>query len=113
MNPKSFVGKFSEIAHFNSEDQTAILEKAQYEAFVKLNLAGRATAYLVLCMVAGFVVGMTPLFIFGFSNFLALPPLATGMLLSILVYQRLYRKLLQRGLSEVLEVDAAEQRIQQ
>jgi hypothetical protein len=103
MNTAIFVGKFPEIAHLSKEEQLQLLEKARYEAFVKLGLAGKAALLVAACPVVGFVIAMIPVVILGASGAIWLAvSLFLGIAFANLACQRLYHGLLNRGLKSVL-----------
>lgn len=101
MNSTRYVGKISEISHLPEAEQVAAIEKARHEAFVNLGLAGRAAAYLIMCLVLGFLIAALPVLFLGFPTIIGLPFLAGGILFANLTYQKLYFGLLIRGLKNI------------
>lgn len=101
MNSKRYVGKISEISHLPEAEQVAAIEKARYEAFVNLGLAGRAATYLITCLVLGFLIAVLPIFFLGFPTIIGFLFLAGGLLFANLTYQKLYLGLLIRGLKNI------------
>ncbi len=102
MNVKRFVGKFEQLKGYAPEQQEALLERARYEAFVTLNLVGKATIYLLGCLLLGFIVAISPLLL-GYHGLVFIVSLTAGILLGQFIYRRLYAKLLQKGLIQVLD----------
>lgn len=102
MNSKSFIGKFPAIAGRDEAVQAALLEEARHEAFVTLGLAGKAAFYMVTCMLLGFAIAVAPMLLVGFKTIVQLLSLAVGLGVASYLYQRLYRRLLARGLEKVL-----------
>lgn len=102
MNTKYYIGSFKEIASLPTEEQSILLEKARYEAFVTQGLASKSALYLVLCLLFGFTVGAIPSLVFGFHAIYSSLYLAVGIGITVLLYQRLYGGLLYVGLKQIL-----------
>lgn len=102
MNSKSYVNSFSEIRLNSKEEQEEILEKARYEAFTTLNLAGKATLYLVICVLVAFIAGSLPLFFLDFSPVVNAVSTGVGVAIAIVIYRAMYGRLLHQGVIYVL-----------
>ena len=101
MNTNRFVDSFDEIRDLSREDQLKILEQARWAAFSQLGLAGQSALYLVLTVVIGFIIAAVATAVTG----LVLMPVWVGLsvLGSVLLYQRLMKGLLHKGLASVLK----------
>lgn len=102
MNTKLFIGRFPQIASLENSEQKTLLEQARYEAFVTLNLSGKATFYMVACMLLAIALAVLPTLLLGFNSVVQIFSLAIGLAAAGYLYQRLYRSLLLRGLENVL-----------
>ena len=96
------MGKFPAIAHLSDDAQIDLIEKARYQAFVELGLAGRSAGYFFAAIILGFIIAAAPLLFFGYQGWLLTLTLALGLIVSNLSYQLLYARLLRRGLESYL-----------
>ena len=100
MNTSQFVDSFGEIREMSSQDQLEILEQARIAAFSTLGLAGRAALYLLVTIVIGFIIVAVAT---GLTGLVFMPVwVGLSVWLSVLLYQRLMRGLLYKGLLSVL-----------
>jgi hypothetical protein len=102
MNTKSYINYFSEIASLDDEEQLEILERARYCAFTDLKLNGKSAAYFILSIALGFLVPVASFVLLGFSIIHNALAAGVGVVLSLLVYKKLYATILKKGLDKVL-----------
>jgi hypothetical protein len=102
MNTKSYINYFSEIAFLSDEEQLEVLEKARYCAFTDLQLNGKDAGYFIMSIALGCVVPIASFVLFGFSIILNALATGIGVVITLLVYKKLYATILQKGLSKVL-----------
>jgi len=102
MNTKPYINYFNEIASLSSKEQLEVLEKARYCAFTELKLSGQSAVYFILSIVVGFLVPIISFLFFGFSIIHNAIAAGIGVVVTLLVYKKLYALILGKGLNKVL-----------
>ncbi|NVK56529.1 MAG: hypothetical protein HWE26_13025 [Alteromonadaceae bacterium] len=102
MNTKYYVNHFDEIAAFSEEEQLSLLEQARICTFTELKLGANSALYLVLALLAGFLLPVTSMTLFGSSVLYNAVAVGLGTVVSLLLYKTLNATLIHRGLTRVL-----------
>lgn len=102
MNTKIYINYFKDIASLSESEQSKLLEKARYCAFAELKLGGKSAIYFILSLVIGFLLPITSFVVFGFSVAHNATAAGIGVIVSLLVYKKLYATILYKGLTKVL-----------
>ena len=100
---KRYIGYFSEIRNLPRDRQSDILEKARYEAFVNLRLTGQVAVYLLLSLGIGFAIVLFGQLALDLGSRMGFATVAVAIVVSLLVYRKLYATLLYRGLRKYLD----------
>ena len=103
MNTKSYINYFIEIASLSESEQSELLEKARYCAFTELKLNGKSGAYFIFSIILGFLLPVASFVFFEFSIIHNALATGIGVIISLLVYKKLYATILKKGLNKVLK----------
>ena len=102
MNTKDYINYFPEISGLSVEDQEDVLEKARYEALVKLNLSGISAFYFICSLVLVFSFVAASAFYFGYQSLYNIIALGLGIFVQLKLIRWLNGRLLHKGLKSVL-----------
>lgn len=100
---KRYIGYFPEIRDLPKDQQSRILEKARYEAFVSLRLTGRVALYFLLSLGLGFAIVLFGQMVLDLGSRMGFVTVAVAAVIALIVYRKLYATLLYRGLRKYLD----------
>lgn len=104
---KRYIGYFPDIRDLPRDRQSVILEKARYEAFVSLRLTGRVALYFLFSLSLGFAIVLFGQLALDLGSRMGFATVAVAIVVSLLVYRKLYATLLRRGLRKYLDDNPA------
>ena len=99
---KAYVNYYPEISHLPVDEQEKILEKARYEAFVNLKLAGISAFYLCGSLVLFFLPVALSIYLFGFFSMPTLFLFVISVTGPTFLNRYLHSKLIRKGLNRIL-----------
>lgn len=103
MNLKRVLRAYPGIAELEAREQAALMERVRHQAFVKSGLVGRCVIYFLLCLLWGFMIAISPGFIFGFDSPVLLLSVVVGIVVSGYGYHWLYQGILIQGLTDLAD----------
>lgn len=105
---KRYINYFSEIKDRPTQEQSELLEKARYEAFVGLRLTGRVALYFLFSLTVAFVIVLFGQMQLGLGSLAGFASVVVAAGVGLIIYHRLYATLLRQGLQRVLASESSE-----